>query len=60
MPVSCPACRRAIRAPRWALALGSATVSPLEMAGLYAGLANGGKFAPPPCAAIGRGRSRCS
>ncbi len=29
------------------LALGSATVSPLEMAGLYAGLANGGSFAPP-------------
>src|SRR5712671_3355905 len=29
------------------VALGSATVSPLEMAGLYAGLANGGKFAPP-------------
>ena len=29
------------------IALGSATVSPLEMAGLYAGLANGGKFAPP-------------
>jgi penicillin-binding protein 1C len=29
------------------MALGSATVSPLEMAGLYAGLANGGRFAPP-------------
>ena len=29
------------------LALGSATVSPLEMAGLYAGLANGGAFASP-------------
>ena len=29
------------------VALGSATVSPLEMAGLYAGLANGGKFTPP-------------
>ena len=29
------------------VALGSATVSPLEMAGLYAGLANGGSFAPP-------------
>jgi penicillin-binding protein 1C len=29
------------------LALGSATVSPLEMAGLYSGLANGGSFAPP-------------
>src|SRR5207244_3666532 len=29
------------------IALGSATVSPLEMAGLYAGLANGGQFAPP-------------
>jgi penicillin-binding protein 1C len=29
------------------VALGSATVSPLEMAGLYAGLANGGKFASP-------------
>ena len=29
------------------VALGSAAVSPLEMAGLYAGLANGGKFAPP-------------
>jgi penicillin-binding protein 1C len=29
------------------LALGSATVSPLELAGLYAGLANGGSFAPP-------------
>lgn len=29
------------------IALGSATVSPLEMAGLYAGLANGGNFAPP-------------
>jgi penicillin-binding protein 1C len=29
------------------IALGSATVSPLEMAGLYSGLANGGEFAPP-------------
>ena len=29
------------------IALGSATVSPLEMAGLYSGLANGGQFAPP-------------
>lgn len=29
------------------VALGSATISPLEMAGLYAGLANGGRFAPP-------------
>jgi penicillin-binding protein 1C len=29
------------------VALGSATVSPLEMAGLYAGLARGGEFAPP-------------
>jgi penicillin-binding protein 1C len=29
------------------VALGSATVSPLEMAGLYVGLANGGRFAPP-------------
>jgi penicillin-binding protein 1C len=29
------------------IALGSATLSPLEMAGLYAGLANGGRFAPP-------------
>jgi penicillin-binding protein 1C len=29
------------------IALGSATVSPLEMAGLYAGLANSGRFAPP-------------
>ncbi|MGQ3299416.1 penicillin-binding protein 1C [Reyranella sp.] len=29
------------------VALGSATVSPLEMAGLYAGLASGGSFAPP-------------
>ena len=29
------------------IALGSATVSPLELAGLYAGLANGGIFAPP-------------
>ncbi|MGQ0582532.1 MAG: penicillin-binding protein 1C [Reyranella sp.] len=29
------------------IALGSATISPLEMAGLYAGLANGGGFAPP-------------
>jgi penicillin-binding protein 1C len=29
------------------MALGSATVSPLEMAGLYAGLANGGRFAAP-------------
>lgn len=29
------------------VALGSATISPLEMAGLYAGLANGGSFAPP-------------
>ena len=38
------------------IALGSATVSPLEMAGLYAGLANGGRFAaaagaPRPAAA---------
>jgi penicillin-binding protein 1C len=29
------------------MALGSATVSPLEMATLYCGLANGGLFAPP-------------
>lgn len=29
------------------MALGSATVSPLEMAGLYSGLASGGYFAPP-------------
>ncbi len=29
------------------IALGSATLSPLDMAGLYAGLANGGRFAPP-------------
>lgn len=29
------------------IALGSAAVSPLEMAGLYAGLARGGLFAPP-------------
>ena len=29
------------------MALGSATISPLEMAGLYSGLANGGRFAPP-------------
>ena len=29
------------------MALGSATVSPLELAGLYSGLANGGAFAPP-------------
>jgi penicillin-binding protein 1C len=29
------------------MALGSATISPLEMAGLYWGLANGGRFAPP-------------
>jgi penicillin-binding protein 1C len=29
------------------MALGSATVSPLEMAGLYSGLANGGRFAAP-------------
>ncbi len=29
------------------VALGSATLSPLEVAGLYAGLANGGRFAPP-------------
>ena len=29
------------------IALGSATISPLEMAGLYAGLANGGQFAAP-------------
>ncbi len=29
------------------LALGSATISPLEMAGLYAGLARDGLFAPP-------------
>jgi penicillin-binding protein 1C len=29
------------------IALGSATISPLEMAGLYSGLANGGSFAPP-------------
>ncbi len=28
------------------IALGSATISPLEMAGLYSGLANGGSFAP--------------
>jgi penicillin-binding protein 1C len=29
------------------MALGSAAISPLEMAGLYSGLANGGRFAPP-------------
>lgn len=29
------------------VALGSATISPLELAGLYGGLANGGSFAPP-------------
>jgi penicillin-binding protein 1C len=29
------------------VALGSATLSALEMAGLYSGLANGGRFAPP-------------
>jgi penicillin-binding protein 1C len=29
------------------MALGSVAVSPLEMAGLYSGLANGGRFAPP-------------
>ncbi len=29
------------------IALGSAGISPLEMAGLYAGLARGGSFAPP-------------
>jgi penicillin-binding protein 1C len=29
------------------IALGSATISPLEMAGLYAGLARGGQFGPP-------------
>lgn len=28
------------------MALGSATITPLEMAGLYCGLANGGRFAP--------------
>ncbi|MBN9085311.1 MAG: penicillin-binding protein 1C [Reyranella sp.] len=29
------------------MALGSATISPLEMAGLYSGLANGGRFSLP-------------
>jgi penicillin-binding protein 1C len=29
------------------IALGSASLSPLEMAGLYSGLASGGQFAPP-------------
>ncbi len=29
------------------IALGSASISPLEVAGLYSGLANGGLFAPP-------------
>jgi penicillin-binding protein 1C len=29
------------------IALGAASVSPLELAGLYSGLANGGLFAPP-------------
>ncbi len=29
------------------VALGSASISPLEMAGLYSGLANGGRFVPP-------------
>jgi penicillin-binding protein 1C len=29
------------------MALGSATISPLELAGLYSGLAKGGLFAPP-------------
>jgi len=37
------------------IALGSATISPLEMAGLYAGLARGGEFAPP---AVRRDRAR--
>ena len=46
-PASRPACRRAINGNSLGVALGSATVSPLEMAGLYSGLANGGNFAPP-------------
>ncbi|UYN93528.1 MAG: penicillin-binding protein 1C [Enhydrobacter sp.] len=29
------------------IALGSASISPLDLAGLYAGLARGGRFAPP-------------
>ncbi|MGD9879364.1 MAG: penicillin-binding protein 1C [Reyranella sp.] len=29
------------------IALGSATISPVEMAGLYSGLATGGQFSPP-------------
>lgn len=29
------------------IALGSASISPLELAGLFSGLANGGQFAPP-------------
>ena len=37
------------------VALGSASISPLEMAGLYSGLANGGRFAPP---AVRRDRPR--
>ena len=47
------------------MALGSATVSPLEMAGLYTGLANGGRFAaaagaPRPAEArAGAARGRC-
>jgi len=35
------------RADSLGMALGSATVSPLELAGLYSGLANGGAFVPP-------------
>ena len=42
------------------IALGSATVSPLEMAGLYAGLANGGEFAPPVVRRDRPGPSRCA
>ncbi|HZP99085.1 MAG TPA: penicillin-binding protein 1C [Reyranella sp.] len=37
------------------IALGSASVSPLELAGLYCGLANGGEFAPP---AVRRDRAK--
>jgi len=43
------------------IALGSATISPLEMAGLYSGLANGGQFRVAHDSAVtSRARRRCA
>ena len=47
-PPACrPACRRARRAHRWALRWAAPPSRRWRWPGLYAGLANGGQFAPP-------------